>query len=334
MNEGRILDVRDLVVELSSAGTRVRPVDGVSLRLGAGEIMGLVGESGSGKTLTCRAVAGLLPETGAPRVSGRIDIRGMSRNDPGARRRKRGGVAGRDIAMIFQNPSSYLDPLMPVWKQIAEPLISNEGMRTGKARGEAIALMKKVGIPDPGRNADAYPHQLSGGMKQRVMIAAALACRPKLLIADEPTTALDVTVQMQILRLLLALRKESGLAIILVTHDLAVIAAICDTVNVMYCGKIVEQGTRRDVLRSPAHPYTRALVRSSPAWEGQTEELEAIPGQLPPLHAPPSGCRFHPRCQFVITRCRHSAPALREVADHSCACFRAEDVLAGHDVVA
>lgn len=327
MSNGKILEVEDLVVELSSSGHRVRPVDGVSFSLGAGEVMGLVGESGSGKSLTCRAIADLLPEMAESRVSGRVDTAGMTRFDAGS-----GGQQHRDIAMIFQNPSTYLDPLMPVWKQIAEPLVFNEGVSKKKSRIEAISLMKKVGIPDPERNANAYPHQLSGGMKQRVMIAAALACQPKLLIADEPTTALDVTVQMQILRLLLTLKQETGLSILLVSHDLAVISAICDTVHVMYCGKLVEQGSRETVLSSPAHPYTRALVHSSPAWEGLAEELEAIPGQIPPLHALPNGCRFHPRCQFAVEQCRREVPALRNVAHgHRAACFRAEDVMASHD---
>jgi oligopeptide/dipeptide ABC transporter ATP-binding protein len=333
MSSERILEVADLVVELNSAGHRVRPVDGISLSLGAGEIMGLVGESGSGKTLACRAIAGLLPAASDAHISGRIDI---ARTAHGHDSTKRGDQWHRDIAMIFQNPSSYLDPLMPVWRQIAEPLIFNEGSSTSKARTEAISLMKKVGIPDPTRNARAYPHQLSGGMKQRVMIAAALACRPKLLLADEPTTALDVTVQMQILHLLLSLRRESGLSIILVSHDLAVIGAICDSVNVMYCGKIVEQGPCETVLSSPAHPYARALIHSSPAWEGQVGELEAIPGQLPPLHMLPSGCRFHPRCQFAVEQCRLDTPALRGVVHehHRSACFRAEKVIASHDALA
>ncbi len=218
MSGEALLTVTDLTVELTSTGTRVKPVDGVTLTLGRGEIMGLVGESGSGKTLTCRAIMGLLPENVAPVVSGRLEMENRRFEFPAKRDLAR--MRGRDVAMIFQNPSSYLDPLMPVWRQIAEPMLTRDRIPRRQARTEAVALMRKVGIPDPENTARAYPHQLSGGMKQRVMIAAALACRPKLLIADEPTTALDVTVQMQILRLLLELKQESDLSIILVTHDL------------------------------------------------------------------------------------------------------------------
>src|SRR5699024_5544221 len=306
MSNDNLLSVDNLVIEFRQSDTRLRPVDGVSFELKPGEIAGLVGESGSGKSLTCRGLADLLPRTGKSRFSGTVTINGRQWDvaDPDHR------AVTSDIAMVFQNPASFLDPLMPVWKQIAEPLIHHDGVGKREAFEEAIVLMTKVGIPDPQRNAGVYPHQLSGGMKQRIVIASALACKPRLLIADEPTTALDVTVQMQILRLLLKLREEENLSIIIVSHDLAVIGTLCDRINVMYCGRLVEQGTRNEVLTTPAHPYTLALLHSSPVWDSHDDDIEAIPGQLPPLHDLPSGCRFHPRCPHATDICRENVPPL------------------------
>jgi len=329
----KLLSVHNLCVELSTAQGRIRPVDDVSIDLRRGEVMGLVGESGSGKSLTCRALMGLLPGNVTSNVTAALEVDGEHIDISSTKALRR--IRGREIAMIFQNPSSYLDPLMPVWRQIAEPLLSREGLGRGEARAQAVALMRKVGIPDPPNNARAYPHQLSGGMKQRVMIAAALACKPKVLIADEPTTALDVTVQMQILRLLLDLRKESGLSIILVTHDLAVVSMVCDSVNVMYCGRIVEHGERNDVLGTPAHPYTKALLSSEPSLLGEGEELKAISGQLPPLNKLPSGCRYRSRCEFVLERCADQDPELRAVhGAHLAACLRCEELAGRNEALA
>lgn len=333
MSNSSLLSVENLVIEFQQSDHWLRPVDGVSFQLKRGEIAGLVGESGSGKSLTCRGIADLLPRSGKSRISGTITINGKQWDVATPDRRS----VTSDIAMVFQNPASFLDPLMPVWKQIAEPLMHHHGYRDREAYKEAITLMSKVGIPDPKRNARVYPHQLSGGMKQRIVIASALACRPKLLIADEPTTALDVTVQMQILRLLLKLREEENLSIIIVSHDLAVIGSLCDRVNVMYCGKLVEQGTRNEVLTTPAHPYTRALLHSSPMWDNHKNKIEAIPGQLPPLHDLPAGCRFHPRCAFATDQCRERSPGLVETthcSEHKSACFHTEEVMKSHEITA
>lgn len=333
MSRDKLLSVHHLCVELTTAQGRIRPVDDVSIALRRGEVMGLVGESGSGKSLTCRALMGLLPSNVTSNVTAELEVHGEQIDISSAKALRR--IRGREIAMIFQNPSSYLDPLMPVWRQIAEPLLSREGLGHGEARAQAVSLMRKVGIPDPPNNARAYPHQLSGGMKQRVMIAAALACKPKVLIADEPTTALDVTVQMQILRLLLDLRKESGLSIILVTHDLAVVSMVCDSVHVMYCGRIVEHGERNDVLGAPAHPYTKALLSSEPSLLGEGEELKAISGQLPPLNKLPSGCRYRSRCEFVLGRCANQDPELLAVhGNHLAACLRCEELAGRNEALA
>ncbi|MGH7121498.1 MAG: ABC transporter ATP-binding protein [Acetobacteraceae bacterium] len=326
MSGAALLTVSDLTVEVRNGAQWVRPVDGVSLALERGTIMGLVGESGSGKSLTCLAIMGLVPESAMPAVSGAVTIDGKRFDLAAGKGLER--VRGRGAAMIFQNPSSFLDPLMPIWRLIAEPLLIRERLGHARAREQAIVLMRRVGLPDPEGVAGAYPHQLSGGMKQRVMIAAALACRPKLLIADEPTTALDVTVQMQILQLLRELADEAALSIILVTHDLAVVSMVCDSISVMYCGRIVERGSRQTVLGSPAHPYTRALLGAEPGWGGSAREFRPIPGQLPLLTRLPSGCRYHPRCDFMRAECTREDPALEEVADgHFVACLRAAEVL-------
>lgn len=333
MSTEKLLSVRNLSVELATAKGRIRPVDDVSMTLRRGEVVGLVGESGSGKSLTCRALMGLLPGNVTSSVSAKLRVDGKDIDISNAKELAR--IRGSEIAMIFQNPSSYLDPLMPVWRQIAEPLLTRGRLGRGEARAQAVALMRKVGIPDPSNNARAYPHQLSGGMKQRVMIAAALACKPKVLIADEPTTALDVTVQMQILRLLLDLRKESGLSIILVTHDLAVVSMVCDSVYVMYCGRIMEHGARRDVLGAPAHPYTKALLNSEPSLIGDSKELKAISGQLPSLDNLPSGCRYRTRCEFAVERCANQDPELRAVRrEHLAACLRSEELAGDHETIA
>jgi peptide/nickel transport system ATP-binding protein len=231
--------------------------------------------------------------------------------------------------MIFQNPSTHLDPLMTVGRQVAEPLIYHRGLSAREARREAIELLGRVGIPDPGYNVDAHPHRFSGGMRQRAMIAAAIACEPRLLIADEPTTALDVTVQAQILRLLLDLRDRTALSIILITHDLGIVAATCDHVAVMYAGRIMEQASKVELLRRPLHPYTRGLIRSRPTAAARGRELPSIEGQLPPLADPPLGCRFHPRCAHAEPRCETGTPLPQAATPtHATACIRWREVMA------
>jgi peptide/nickel transport system ATP-binding protein len=230
---------------------------------------------------------------------------------------------GRRIGMIFQNPASHLDPLMTIGRQVAEPLIYHKGLSAKEARAEAIELLRQVGIPDPKRAADAYPHQFSGGMKQRAVIAGAVACRPDLLVADEPTTALDVTVQAQILRLLLDLRDRTGLAIILITHDLGVVASACDAITVMYAGRIMERAPKAELIRAPRHPYTKGIIRSQPSRAEPGRPLDSIEGQLPALNNLPEGCRFNPRCAHAIAPCRSGDIPLEHVGtDHDAACIR------------
>jgi peptide/nickel transport system ATP-binding protein len=316
-----LLEVRNLSVEFASHGSWLPAVERVSFEVAEGEVMGLVGESGSGKTVTCRTIMRLLDGPKVRTPSGEVLFEGQDLLRLSSRELR--ALHGQRIAMIFQNPSSYLDPLMTVGRQVAEPLLQHEGLRPREARTKAIELLRQVGIPDPGHTSQAYPHQLSGGMRQRAMIAAAVACAPRLLVADEPTTALDVTVQAQILRLLLELRDRTGLAIILVTHALAVVAAICDSVAVMYAGRIMERATKRELIRQPKHPYTMGLIRSQPDRVAVGDELPSIEGQLPALDQLPSGCRFHPRCPYALADCSRRQVEL-EVAGggHRVACLR------------
>ena len=316
-----ILDIRDLSVTLEGPGHRTTIVDRVSFSLESGQVLGLVGESGSGKSVTCRAIMGLLPGTlriagGSVGLNGR-DLVGL---DQDALRR----VRGREIGMIFQNPSSHLDPVMRIGDQVAEGIRLHQGASRREARAAAVDLLRQVGIPDPERRAASYPHEFSGGMRQRAMIATALACDPKVLIADEPTTALDVTVQAQILRLLLDLRDRRGVAIILITHDLGVVAQACDRIAVMYGGTLCEAGTKRAVLAAPMHPYTARLIACQPAQAGEGHLLPFIPGQPPSLAALPPGCRFNPRCDRALDRCRAERPVPSWPApSHMAACHRA-----------
>jgi peptide/nickel transport system ATP-binding protein len=322
-----LLAVTDLSVEFVTSAGRLRAVDGVSFELAEGEVLGLVGESGSGKTVACRSMLRLLPSERARIAGGEVLFEGRDLLHESEARLRR--LRGSRLAMIFQNPSTHLDPLMTIGRQVAEPLVYHEGLSPREARARALELLRQVGIPDPAHNIDAYPHQFSGGMRQRAMIAAAIACRPRLLIADEPTTALDVTVQAQILRLLLELRDQSGLAIILISHDLGVIASTCDRVAVMYAGRIMEQATKADLLRHPRHPYTAGLIASRPNGSARGQELRSIEGQLPALSALPSGCRFHPRCPHAEPACR--VGDLRPVAidaTHATACIRWREVTA------
>ena len=323
-----LLSVEDLCVEFATPKGVVRAVDGASFDVGAGEVMGLVGESGSGKTVTCRSVLRLLSNRYARIARGRILFEGRDLVPLGEAALR--DVRGPQIAMIFQNPSTHLDPVMTVGDQVAEAIVYHEGATRAEARRRAAELLRQVGIPDAERQLDAYVHQFSGGMRQRVMIAAALSCRPKLLIADEPTTALDVTVQAQILRLLLDLRDRTGLAIILVTHDLGVVAQTCDSVAVMYAGRIVERASKRDLLRRPLHPYTEGLIRSQPEAAPPGRPLPSIEGQPPSLAALPEGCRFHPRCVYVEPTCRTADVPLVVVGeDRSSACRRWEQLATG-----
>jgi len=299
-------------------------LNGVSFRVEAGQTLAIVGESGCGKSMSALAVMGLLPE-GARIISGSIRL--GQRELVGLAEHEMQTIRGNEISMIFQEPVLALDPLMSVGDQIIEALTAHGRTSGGDARGEALALLERVGIPEAGERMKQYPFELSGGMCQRIMIATALACRPKVLIADEPTTALDVTIQAQILRLISALGRELQTAIILITHDLGVVADMADDVVVMYGGRVVEQGGVHDIFASPGHPYTMALLRSIPRLDGIAKaELEVIPGMVPDARHWPGGCRFHPRCTKALSRCALETPTLKaqENPGHLVACWWAE----------
>jgi oligopeptide/dipeptide ABC transporter ATP-binding protein len=291
-----LLEVRDLRVSFGD----LHAVDGASFDVRPGEALGLVGESGSGKTMALRAVVGLLPRSGRL-AGGEIVFEGvdLARADRETLRT----VRGRAIAMIFQEPMTALNPVMRVGEQIGEGPLVRLGYSRRRARSRALELMRLVGIPDPKERAEAYPHELSGGMRQRVMIAIALSMEPKLILCDEPTTALDVTIQDQILKLLASLREQLHVSIVLVSHDLAVIAQTCERVAVMYAGQVIETGSVDAVFREPRHPYTLGLLRSVPDVDDVREALATIPGSPPDLASPPPGCPFHPRCPFVQADC-------------------------------
>jgi oligopeptide/dipeptide ABC transporter ATP-binding protein len=303
----QLLEVRDLRTHFPTSRGMVRAVDGISFSVAPGEAVGLVGESGSGKTVTALSVMGLLPgAVGRILPSSSIRLRGQEL--VGAHPRDLRRVRGREVAMIFQDPMSSLNPVMPVGEQVREALGGREKKTGREGIQRAVGLLKEVEIPDPELRYRARPHELSGGMRQRVMIAMALAGEPRLLIADEPTTALDVTVQSQILELLHRLRREREMALLLITHDLAVVAQACRRILVMYAGQLVETGGMQEVLRRPRHPYTQALLASVP--RGGREELDAIVGMPPDPLAWPSGCRFRPRCPHAWERCLAEAPPL------------------------
>jgi len=323
-----LLRVTDLSVEFPLARGVLRAVDGACFDVEAGQALGVVGESGSGKTMALRAIVGLLPRT-ARIVGGSVEFDGVDllRIDEDARR----GLRGRSIAMIFQEPMTALNPVMRVGEQIAEGPLVRLGYGRRRAHERALELMRLVGIPDPRQRADAYAHELSGGMRQRVMIAIALSMEPKLILCDEPTTALDVTIQDQILKLLASLREQLGVSIVFVSHDLAVIAQTCQRVAVMYAGQVVETGSVDTVFREPRHPYTLSLLRSVPDVDDVRESLSTIPGSPPDLASPPSGCRFHPRCPFAQDDCVEGAFPLRPLGDgRATACIHPD--LAAEDV--
>jgi oligopeptide/dipeptide ABC transporter ATP-binding protein len=317
-----ILDVRDLHVEFPLARGLVRAVDGASFDLRRGEALGLVGESGSGKTMALRALVGLLPRQ-ARLAGGEILFEGADLSHVSAERLRQ--VRGHEIAMIFQEPLTALNPVMRVGDQIAEGPRMRLGHSRRQARERAIELMQQVGIPDPARRYQAYPHELSGGMQQRVMIAIALSLEPKVILCDEPTTALDVTIQDQILKLLESLRQKLEVSVVFVSHDLAVVAQTCQRVAVMYAGQVVETGPIDEVFREPRHPYTLSLLRSVPDFDVVRERLATIPGSPPDLAAPPPGCPFHPRCPFMQADCTSGDFPLRPVGtDRATACIHSE----------
>jgi len=318
-----VLEVDDLVVAFDTDEGVLRAVDGVSFSLGKGRTLGIVGESGSGKSVTALAILGLLPEPQGRLVRGSVKLDG--KEIAGASDDAMQAIRGRRIAMIFQEPMTALDPLMRVGDQIAEGLRHHLGLSRAAAREKAIALLGKVGIPAPAERIDAYPHELSGGMRQRVMIASAIACEPSVLLADEPTTALDVTIQAQILALLDDLRRELGTSVVLITHDLGVVADVADDVVVMYAGRVVERASKDALFERQLHPYTLGLLLSVPGYgdNATKKRLPTIRGLVPDLRHLAVGCRFRDRCDRAIDRCAEAEPPLEVVGDRAVACFRA-----------
>ncbi len=319
-----ILQVNDLRVEIPQRHGAIRAVDKVSLEVRRGQAMGLVGESGSGKSMTLRAILGVLP-AGARITGGSIFFDGQDIGRAANLKR----IRGKKISMIFQEPMTALNPVRRVGDQIAEGPILHLGYRRAAAAGRAIELMSMVGIPDPKARYRAYPHELSGGLRQRIMIAIALACNPELILCDEPTTALDVTIQDQILKVLIGLCDDLGVSLLFVTHDLAVVAQTCRSVAVMYGGLIVESGAVVDVFGEPQHAYTLGLLRSAPDFDNVQAELVPIPGSPPSLSSPADGCRFRPRCSFAQEDCAHDPiPLLAVGAGHLSACLHHDECLA------
>lgn len=320
-----LLRVEDLEIAFRVRGGEVLANRGVSLDVATGETLGLVGESGSGKSVLCRAVLRLLPSPPARTKRGRVLFEGTDLVTlPEAKLRE---IRGTDIAMVFQNPMTSLSPVWPIGDQVTEGLRIHRGMNRAEARERGIALLQSIGIPEAGRRYDDHPWQWSGGMLQRAVIAMAMACSPRLLLADEPTTALDVTIQEQILALLTDLQAKSRMAMVLVSHDIGVVAETCDRIAVMYAGILVETGPAAEVFGRPRHPYTLGLMRSSPRMDAHAERLQPIPGQPPDLSKLAAGCPFFDRCAFAKEDCRNASVALREVAPgHASACLFPEAV--------
>ncbi len=319
-----VLEVRDLRTYFHTEEGVARAVDGVSFAVGRGQTLGLVGESGCGKSVSAFSIMRLVPEPPGRIEDGQILLKGrdlLALDEEEMRQ-----VRGDDIAMIFQEPMTSLNPVLTCGFQIAEAVVLHQQVPRPEARARAIEMLRLVGIPAPEQRIDEYPHQLSGGMRQRVMIAMALSCNPDVLIADEPTTALDVTIQAQILALLESLQESLQMAIVMITHDLGVIAETADQVAVMYAGQIVEYAETEALFTHPRHPYTRGLLRSIPRLDAEQERLDIIPGVVPDARVFPPGCRFAPRCSLADAHCRAEAPPLEEVeAGHWTSCWKARD---------
>ncbi|OQP04549.1 MULTISPECIES: ABC transporter ATP-binding protein [Geobacillus] len=321
--EGPLLEVRGLRTSFFTDEGEIPAVDGVDFSVREGEVLGIVGESGCGKSVTSLSIMKLLPKGIGKVVGGEIWFKGENLVEASERRMKQ--IRGNEIAMIFQEPMTSLNPLFTIGNQLVEAICLHTKIRKKEARERAVEMLKLVGLPRAEQTLDEYPHQLSGGMRQRVMIAMAMACQPALLIADEPTTALDVTIQAQILALMKELNRTFGTAIMMITHDLGVVAEICDRVIVMYAGQIVEEGSVQAIFRRPQHPYTAGLIRSIPDIRGKKERLYSIPGQVPKPGTVRCGCRFAERCEYALDRCRQEEPQLYEVGEqgHRTRCFLA-----------
>jgi oligopeptide transport system ATP-binding protein len=318
-----LLEVTDLRTSFHTRNGVYRAVDGVSFSVEKGETLGIVGESGSGKSVTCYSLLGLIPQPPGRIEGGRALFAGTDLLQCPPREAR--DIRGRRIAMIFQDPMTSLNPYLRISEQLIEPLLIHGALPRKAALARGLAMLEAVGINDAAQRLHRYPHEFSGGMRQRVMIAMALIAHPELLIADEPTTALDVTVQAQILDLIRKMQRELGMAVLYITHDLGVVAGLCDRVQVMYAGRIVESAGTRAIFHEPRHPYTRALQKSLPSLQPKGAELYAIPGLPPDLSKLPAGCAFAPRCEFATHVCRSIDPELREVqSEHRSACLRVQ----------
>ena len=324
--EETLLSVKDLKTYFYTKDGVVKAVDGIDFEINKGETLGMVGESGCGKSVSALSVMRLLPMPPAKIMDGKIFLkaRNISKISELAMRK----IRGRKISMIFQEPMTSLNPVYTIGKQISEAIRLHQGLNKEEAKEKTLAMLKLVEIPESSRRFKEYPHQMSGGMRQRVMIAMALSCNPELLIADEPTTALDVTIQAQILDLISKLQKEFRTSVLIITHDLGVIAEMADRVMVVYAGKAVESADVRDIFRNPRHPYTRGLLKSLPRLDMDREvKLEVIKGMVPDALSFPAGCRFHPRCSFVKKKCRTEEPALVDAIDgHQVRCWRHHEI--------
>jgi len=321
-----LLEVKNLATYFYTPGGVVRAVDGISYELEEGETMGLVGESGSGKSVSALSLMRLVPDPPGRIVAGEVIFQG--RDLLKLREEEMRRIRGRAISMIFQEPTTFLNPVLTIGRQITEAMELHLDLDRLASRKRAIELLEMVGIPDAESRLSDYPHQFSGGQRQRVMIAAALSCRPKLLLADEPTTALDVTIQAQILELIKTLTREFGTSVILITHNLGIVARYADRVSVMYAGEIVESATAQEIYRNPRHPYTWGLLESVPRLDREVEEeLRTIDGQPPDLRGEKTGCIFRPRCCYAAARCAVEQPSLQEISSqHRAACWESERV--------
>jgi peptide/nickel transport system ATP-binding protein/oligopeptide transport system ATP-binding protein len=316
-----LLEVRNLTTAFQTGRGEINAVEDVSFNVEPGEILGIVGESGSGKSVTALTIMGLLPRPPARVAAGTVRFDGQELTKLSEQRLER--IRGKGISMVFQEPMTSLNPVLSIGEQVMETVRAHERVGLAEQRRRAIEMLDRVGIASAASRLSDYPHQLSGGQRQRVMLAIALACRPRLLIADEPTTALDVTIQAQVLDLMMDLRDELGMAIIIITHNMGVIAETADRVLVMYAGRIVEQSSVQTLFDEPAHPYTRGLLGCVPTLEQDTRRLLAIPGTLPEPASRPSGCRFAPRCAYATDACLAALPPLVALADdHAAACIR------------
>ena len=322
-----LLEVRGLATAFQTERGEITAIEDVSFDLNAGEILGIVGESGSGKSVTALTIMGLLPQPPSRIAAGSVRFAGEELTTASQNRMEK--IRGAGIAMVFQEPMTSLNPVFTIGEQIMETVRAHEAMTARDQRERAIEMLERVGIPSATKRLNDYPHQLSGGQRQRVMIAMSLACRPKLLIADEPTTALDVTIQAQVLDLMMDLRDDLGMAIIVITHNMGVIAEVADRVLVMYAGRIVEQSPVAGLFDAPQHPYTKGLLACVPTLEQDRHRLVAIPGSLPEPARRPPGCRFAPRCTYCIEACRAATPPLvAQRDDRAVACIRANELVA------